>query len=118
MKGIINIIVRSQKEKEVSPGIFKYTYTVYRNVPANCPNDLSYSHSDAASINPERRLSNDFTFIFANDEHDRANRIDYVEYRGTVYKVDRIVPYPPRVRVSIGSIESRTLDEIISEDKS
>lgn len=115
MKGIINIIVRSQKEKEVSPGIFKYDYTAYKNVPANCPNDLSYTHFDTTSINPERKLSNDFTFIFANDATDRANRIDYIEYRGVVYKVERIVPYPPRVRVSIGGSDSRTLEEIISE---
>lgn len=115
MRGIIKVIVRSQKEVEVEPGIFSYTYTMYKDVPANCPSDLSYSHSDASSINPERTLNNDFTFVFANDETDRINRIEYIEYKGTVYKVSRIIPYMPRVRVSVGDRESRTIGEILGD---
>lgn len=112
MKGIIDIIVRSQKEVEVEPGIFKYTYEMYKNVPANCPSELSYSHNDASSINPERELSNDFTFVFADDSTGRINRIEYVRYRGELYKVSRVIPYPPRVRLSIGNLEQRTLEEL------
>lgn len=115
MRGIISIVVRSDKEEEVSPGIFRYKYSVYRNVPANCPSDLSYSHSDASSINPERTLNNDFSFVFANDATDRINRIEYIEYRGGVYKVSRIVPYPPRVRISVGNRDYRTIDDILKE---
>ena len=112
MRGIIKVIVRSQKEVEVEPGIFSYTYVMYKDVPANCPSDLSYSHSDASSINPERTLNNDSTFVFANDETDR---IEYIEYKSTIYKVSRIIPYMPRVRVSVGDRESRTIEEMLGD---
>ena len=116
VKGLIDVIVRSKTEEEVRPGVFKYSYEMFKNVPANLPSDLSYSNNDSDSINLQRQLSNDFTFIFANNSLDRIRRISYIRYAGDLYKVSRIVPYPPRVRVSVGDFANIDLSELGLEE--
>lgn len=39
------------------------------------------------------------SFVFANDDTDRVNRIWYVIYKNQVYSVSKILNYPPRVRI-------------------
>ena len=99
MRTTIDILVRGIEETEVKPGVYSYEYTRYRKVPANIVENRRYDISDSQRINENIKSNFDFSFVFANDDTDRVNRIWYVIYKNQVYSVSKILNYPPRVRI-------------------
>lgn len=113
MRTTIDILVRSIESKEVSPGVYSYDYTRYRNIPANIVENRRYDISDSQRINENIKSAFDFSFVFANDETDRINRIWYVIYKNQVYSVLRVLNYPPRVRIVLdGMMDLEHLEEL------
>lgn len=99
MRTTIDILVRGIEETEVKPGVYSYEYTRYRKVPANIVENRRYDISDSQRINENIKSNFDFSFVFANDDTDRVNRIWYIIYKNQVYSVSKILNYPPRVRI-------------------
>lgn len=99
MRTTLDILVRGIEETEVKPGVYSYEYTRYRKVPANIVENRRYDISDSQRINENIKSNFDFSFIFANDDTDRVNRIWYLIYKNQVYSVSKILNYPPRVRI-------------------
>lgn len=99
MRTTIDILVRGIEETEVKPGVYSYEYTRYRKVPANIVENRRYDISDSQRINENIKSNFDFSFVFANDDTDRVNRIWYLIYKNQVYSVSKILNYPPRVRI-------------------
>ena len=99
MRTTVDILVRGIEETEVKPGVYSYEYTRYRKVPANIVENRRYDISDSQRINENIKSNFDFSFVFANDDTDRVNRIWYLIYKNQVYSVSKIINYPPRVRI-------------------
>lgn len=99
MRTTVDILVRGIEETEVKPGVYSYEYTRYRKVPANIVENRRYDISDSQRINENIKSNFDFSFVFANDDTDRVNRIWYLIYKNQVYSVSKILNYPPRVRI-------------------
>lgn len=99
MRTTVDILVRGIKETEVKSGVYSYEYTRYRKVPANIVENRRYDISDSQRINENIKSNFDFSFVFANDDTDRVNRIWYLIYKNQVYSVSKILNYPPRVRI-------------------
>lgn len=99
MRTTIDILVRGIEETEVKPGVYSYEYTRYRKVPANIVENRRYDISDSQRINENIKSNFDFSFVFANDDTDRVNRIWHLIYKNQVYSVSKIINYPPRVRI-------------------
>lgn len=99
MRTTIDILVRGIEETEVKPGVYSYEYTRYRKVPANIVENRRYDISDSQRINENIKSNFDFSFVFANDDTDRVNRIWYLIYKNQAYSVSKILNYPPRVRI-------------------
>lgn len=99
MRTTIDILVRGAEEVETKPGVYSYEYTRYRKVPANIVENRRYDISDSQRINENIKSNFDFSFVFANDDTDRVNRIWYLIYKNQVYSVSKILNYPPRVRI-------------------
>nr|DAN53626.1 MAG TPA: hypothetical protein [Caudoviricetes sp.] len=110
MRTTIDILVRGIEETEVKPGVYSYEYTRYRKVPANIVENRRYDISDSQRINENIKSNFDFSFVFANDDTDRVNRIWYLIYKNQVYSVSKILNYPPRVRIVPDGIMS--LDDL------
>ena len=99
MRTTVDILVRGIEEIEVKSGVYSYEYTRYRKVPANIVENRRYDISDSQRINENIKSNFDFSFVFANDDTDRVNRIWYLIYKNQVYSVSKILNYPPRVRI-------------------
>lgn len=99
MRTTVDILVRGIEETEVKPGVYSYEYTRYRKIPANIVENRRYDLSDSQRINENIKSNFDFSFVFANDDTDRVNRIWYLIYKNQVYSVSKILNYPPRVRI-------------------
>lgn len=110
MRTTVDILVRGIEETEVKPGVYSYEYTRYRKVPANIVENRRYDISDSQRINENIKSNFDFSFVFANDDTDRVNRIWYLIYKNQVYSVSKILNYPPRVRIVPDGIMS--LDDL------
>lgn len=110
MRATVDILVRSIEETEVRPGVYSYEYTRYRKVPASIVENRNYNISDSQRINENIKSNFEFSFVFANDDTDRVNRIWYIIYKNQVYSVSKITNYPPRVRVMLDGI--MTVDDL------
>lgn len=110
MRTTIDILVRNMKEVKARPGVYSYEYTRYRKVPATIVENRRYDISDSQRVNENIKSNFDFSFVFANDDTDRVNRIWYVIYKNQVYSVSKVLNYPPRVRIVLDGIMS--LDDL------
>lgn len=112
-KAIVTVVFRSPDPVEIEPGVFEYEYTKIENVGADIRNK-TFSHSNGDSINMNTSMNIILSIIMSNDGTDRLNRISHVNYLGTLYTIDRIEGiYPPRVNVSLGKRETKSLDSLI-----
>lgn len=100
----IKVLIRSETTILVRPGVSEYSYDVFKNIQATV-NSSGYSVTDNQTVNQEVTPSNTkLSFILANDNTNRINRITMVEYFGTLYRVISIENARPRVIVTLGEI--------------
>lgn len=103
-KAGIRVIFRSKDLEEVAIGDYRYKYTVSPLLTARITSK-SFNIDDSNSINQNTKTTLIFDTLLPNSPDDRLSRITHIVYMGTIYKVDKVRPYPPRAAITIDDIE-------------
>lgn len=103
-KAGIRVIFRSKDLEEVAIGDYRYKYTVSPLLTARITSK-SFNIDDGNSINQNTKTTLIFDTLLPNSPDDRLSRITHIVYMGTIYKVDKVRPYPPRAAITIDDIE-------------
>ena len=103
-KAGIRVIFRSKDPEEVAIGDYRYKYTVSPLLMARITSKSFYI-DDGNSINQNTKTTLIFDTLLPNSPDDRLSRITHIVYMGTIYKVDKVRPYPPRAAITIDDIE-------------
>lgn len=103
-KAGIRVIFRSKDPEEVAIGDYRYKYTVSPLLMARITSKSFYI-DDGNSINQNTKTTLIFDTPLPNSPDDRLSRITHIVYMGTIYKVDKVRPYPPRAAITIDDIE-------------
>lgn len=103
-KAGIRVIFRSKDMEEVAIGDYRYKYTVSPLLTARITSK-SFNIDDGNSINQNTKTTLIFDTLLPNSPDDRLSRITHIVYMGTIYKVDKVRPYPPRAAITIDDIE-------------
>lgn len=103
-KAGIRVIFRSTDMEEVAIGVYRYKYTVSPLLTARITSK-SFNMDDGNSINQNTKTTLIFDTLLPNSPDDRLSRITHIVYMGTIYKVDKVRPYPPRAAITIDDIE-------------
>ena len=103
-KAGIRVIFRSKDPEEVAIGDYRYKYTVSPLLIARITSK-SFNIDDGNSINQNTKTTLIFDTLLPNSPDDRLSRITHIVYMGTIYKVDKVRPYPPRAAITIDDIE-------------
>lgn len=103
-KAGIRVIFRSKDLEEVAIGDYRYKYTVSPLLTARITSK-SFNIDDSNSINQNTKTTLIFDTLLPNSPDDRLSRITHIVYMGTLYKVDKVRPYPPRAAITIDDIE-------------
>lgn len=103
-KAGIRVIFRSTDMEEVAIGDYRYKYTVSPLLTARITSK-SFNMDDGNSINQNTKTTLIFDTLLPNSPDDRLSRITHIVYMGTIYKVDKVRPYPPRAAITIDDIE-------------
>ena len=114
-KAGIRVIFRSKDMEEVAIGDYRYKYTVSPLLTARITSK-SFNIDDGNSINQNTKTTLIFDTLLPNSPDDRLSRITHI---GTIYKVDKVRPYPPRAAITIDDIElselKGELEQIVKE---
>lgn len=117
-KAGIRVIFRSKDMEEVAIGDYRYKYTVSPLLTARITSK-SFNIDDGNSINQNTKTTLIFDTLLPNSPDDRLSRITHIVYMGTIYKVDKVRPYPPRAAITIDDIElselKGELEQIVKE---
>ena len=117
-KAGIRVIFRSTDMEEVAIGDYRYKYTVSPLLTARITSK-SFNMDDGNSINQNTKTTLIFDTLLPNSPDDRLSRITHIVYMGTIYKVDKVRPYPPRAAITIDDIElselKGELEQIVKE---
>ena len=117
-KAGIRVIFRSKDLEEVAIGDYRYKYTVSPLLTARITSK-SFNIDDSNSINQNTKTTLIFDTLLPNSPDDRLSRITHIVYMGTIYKVDKVRPYPPRAAITIDDIElselKGELEQIVKE---
>ncbi len=117
-KAGIRVIFRSKDTEEVAIGDYRYKYTVSPLLTARITSK-SFNIDDGNSINQNTKTTLIFDTLLPNSPDDRLSRITHIVYMGTIYKVDKVRPYPPRAAITIDDIElselKGELEQIVKE---
>lgn len=110
---IIDIVLRSLKPEEVTPGVYEYTHELIKGVPATLTKNQNTNLNNANSVNVKTKLNASFSVIFANDSTNRYERIHYLRYGDVLYDVASVTPFFTRATIDIGDVSSRSIDDLI-----
>jgi hypothetical protein len=117
-KAGIRVIFRSKDMEEVAIGDYRYKYTASPLLTARITSK-SFNIDDGNSINQNTKTTLIFDTLLPNSPDDRLSRITHIVYMGTIYKVDKVRPYPPRAAITIDDIElselKGELEQIVKE---
>lgn len=117
-KAGIRVIFRSKDMEEVAIGDYRYKYAVSPLLTARITSK-SFNIDDGNSINQNTKTTLIFDTLLPNSPDDRLSRITHIVYMGTIYKVDKVRPYPPRAAITIDDIElselKGELEQIVKE---
>lgn len=117
-KAGIRVIFRSKDMEEVAIGDYRYKYTASLLLTARITSK-SFNIDDGNSINQNTKTTLIFDTLLPNSPDDRLSRITHIVYMGTIYKVDKVRPYPPRAAITIDDIElselKGELEQIVKE---
>lgn len=117
-KAGIRVIFHSKDMEEVAIGDYRYKYTVSPLLTARITSK-SFNIDDGNSINQNTKTTLIFDTLLPNSPDDRLSRITHIVYMGTIYKVDKVRPYPPRAAITIDDIElselKGELEQIVKE---
>lgn len=113
----ITVYIRSKQPEEIDIDVYGYKYDKIDGVVATVENK-TYTLPLGRDINGNADISVVLRFVFANTSDDRINRISHIRYLGTIYHVERVENFPPRIKVTLGQVFKGVENDLLSEVQS